>query len=137
MVGSSLALVGTFLPWVSVAGETLNGFDTYLMSDFQEVEGIGLVSVFGGMIGLGLGIALLAAGRVLAVAIVAIVFAALGVFAGFGLWAIVADSFEGRAGSIGVGVILQLVGPGLALVGAIIATATRRPSSSSGPYFPT
>lgn len=137
IVGSALALVGAFLPWLSGAGETLNGFDTYLTSDLQELEAPGVVVIIGGLIGLGFGIALLAAGRVLAVAILGIIFAAFGIIIGLALWAIVADSLEGQFASVGVGLVLQPVGPAIALIGAIIATATRRPSGSSGPYFPT
>lgn len=137
IAGSALALIGAFLPWLTFGGETANGFDTYVTSDFQELEAPGLVVVFGAITGLAFGIALLAAGRVLAVAILGIVFAALGVIIGLALWAIVADSLQGQLGSVGIGLILQPIGPAIALVGAIIATATRRPSASAAPYFPT
>lgn len=137
IVGSAVALIGAFLPWLTASGDTLNGFNTYLTSDLQELESPGIATLFGALIGLGLGIALLAAGRVLAVAIIAIVFAALGVLVGGVLWAIVADSLQGQFGSVGIGLILQPIGPLIALVGAIIATATRRPGASAEPYFPT
>lgn len=138
IVGSALALIGAFLPWLTGSGTSLNGFDTYIVSfDSEPLESPGIISVFGGLIGLGFGIALVAAGRVLAVAILGIVFAALGIIVGLALWAIVADSFQGQFASVGIGLILQPIGPVLALVGSIIATATRRPSASAGPYFPT
>lgn len=137
IVGAAIALIGTVLPWTTRPGESLHGFDSYVTSDFQLLEAPGVIVVFGALIGLGLGIALLAAGRVLAVAIVAIVFASIGILVGAGLWIVIADSFEGRTGSIGIGVILQPIGPLIALVGAIIATATRRPSAPSEAYFPT
>ena len=132
VVGALISLIGVFLPWLSgAAGETGNGLDDYLFEnadgELQIMESPGTAMIVGAVVLLGLGLALLLAGRVLAVAIIAIVVAAIGVFVGLGMLGIVSDTkdFVGD-GSIGVGAVLQPIGPLVALAGAIAATAKRR-----------
>jgi hypothetical protein len=126
IIGSLLVLVGVYLPWVSEGGDSISGMDNFLMSDFTIMESPGVVALIGGVIGLGFGIALLAAGRVLVVAILAVVFSAIGVLLGIGLVAIAADSADTVGADISIGAILQPIGPIVALAGSIVALAKRR-----------
>ena len=69
----------------------------------------------------------LAAGRVLAVASIAVVAVAIGVFFGVVMVGIVSDTNEFVGdGSLGVGVVPRPVGPLVALAGSSVATAKRR-----------
>ncbi|CAN5419614.1 hypothetical protein BH23ACT3_BH23ACT3_18330 [soil metagenome] len=124
--GGALAFVGTFLPWVNLSGDSLSGFDDLLTSEGTVLEAPGLAAVVGGVIAVALGITLVAAGRILAVAIVGIVLSAIGLLVGLGFVVIAADVASWTSGSIGIGAILQPIGPALALTGSIIATAKRR-----------
>lgn len=126
MVGGALAFVGAFLPWMTADGESLTGFDDFVTSDLTLVESPGLASVLGGIIGIAFGIALVAAGRIVALCILGIVAAGVGLLVGIGLLVIAGDVASWTGGSIGVGAILQPVGPAVALAGAIVATAKRR-----------
>ena len=127
IVGGALAFVGVFLPWVSLGdGESLTGLDDLLTSEGTLLEGPGIAAILGGLIAAALGITLVAAGRVLAVAIVGIVLSAIGLLLGLGFLVIAADVASWTSGTIGIGAILQGVGPVLALTGSIIATAKRR-----------
>jgi hypothetical protein len=131
LVGAALSLVGVFLPWLSTGGVTGNGLDDYFFEDadleLQIVESPGTAVIFGAVVVLGLGLTLLLAGRVLAVAIVAIVAAVIGVVMGLAMVGIVDDTREWLGeGTLGIGVILQPIGPLVVLGGAIAATAKRR-----------
>lgn len=136
IAGGALAVIGVFLPWVSVdGGSSINGMDDFLMSDLSVVESPGIVGLIGGLIGIGLGLALVLAGRVLAVAIVGVVGAALGLLIGFGLTAIANDTKDSLSfldASLGIGAILQPIGALVALAGAITALARRRVRDDSG-----
>jgi len=131
--GALVAGVGVYLPWTSAEGETFNGTDAFVtgdsLADLEIIDGPGTAMLLVGAVLLGLGIALYFAGRVLAVAIIAIVTASIALLLGFGMLAIVDDSrgfFRGNDSGFGVGVILQPIGPGMALGGSIWATARRR-----------
>lgn len=129
IVGAVLALIGTVLPWASEGSVSLNGFDEFFwIRDFSlfELNSPAIVAVIGAVIMLGLGIATAAAGRVLAVTIIGIISAVLGVLGGLVLFALMADFTDSAGGSIGIGVILQPIAPIISGVGAIWATAKRR-----------
>lgn len=129
MVGAAIGSLGTFLPWARLGDETGNGFDFYRFRDnldVIEVDAPGaVVLVFSaGLIGFGL--ALLLAGRVLAMAIIAIVVSAIGSIVGVVMIGLMVAVTDDVGGDIGYGVALTLVGPLIALAGAITATAKRR-----------
>jgi hypothetical protein len=126
VAGGALAFLGVFLPWVNLRGDSLSGLDDLLTSEGTLLEAPGLAALVGGAIAVSLGVTLLAAGRVLAVAIVAIVLSAIGMLVGLGFVVIAADVASWTSGSVGIGVIMQPIGPALALVGSIVATAKRR-----------
>lgn len=131
MVGGVLLAVGALLPWLKVTGETGNGLDDYI---FENADGIreraespGSAWIFFGLVLLGFGIALFFAGRVLAVAILAIVVAGLSlimVFFGLGAANDTKD-FLGE-GSVQFGIFVGFVGAGLAIAGSVASTAKRR-----------
>ena len=103
IVGGALVAIGAFLPWVSRSGVSLNGFDDFVYAgdgEIQVFEGPGVMSLLGGAIGLGLGIALVVAGRVLAVAIVATVFASIGIL--FGIFLVMIANDKSMGGNIKV-----------------------------------
>lgn len=126
IVGSLITAIGVFLPWVSIAGENLNGMSSFRGNDFVFYDGSGIVAIGLAIITAGLGIALFFAGRVLAVAIIAIVMASFAALVGLGMVAIAADGADFGGGSIGFGAILQPIAPLLTLAGSIAATAKRR-----------
>jgi hypothetical protein len=133
VAGALVAGIGVYLPWMSGGGETFNGTDTFVtgrsFADLELIEAPGDAMLFFAAVLVGLGIALYFAGRVLAVAILAIVGAAITVLLGIGMVTIVNDSrdFIG-ADTVGydIGVVLQPIGPAVSLAGSIWATATRR-----------
>ena len=73
-----------------------------------------------------IGTALFFAGRVLAVAIIGIVFAVIALFIGLAMVSIASDTADFGDGSIGFGAILQPIAPLVTLAGSIVATAKRR-----------
>ncbi len=105
IVGAVVMIIGTFLPWVTGNGESINGWDLADMSGETNDAG---VYVALGVILAGLAIAMLAAGRVLAVAIIAVVIASFAAIA-----AVIDVSDDGGMGafgfSIGAGLYIILV----------------------------
>ncbi len=129
IAGAAIALVGVFLPWATRSGRSRNGLDRFSWLDgftFYSIDSPGTFVIIGAVIMLGLGIATVAAGRVLAVAIIGIVSGALGIVGGLIEVGLIASFADSENASLGVGVILQPIAPILSLIGAIIATATRR-----------
>lgn len=133
VAGALLAGIAVYLPWMTGGGETFNGTDTFVtgrsFADLEIIEAPGDAMLLFAAVLLGLGIALYFAGRVLAVAILAIVGAAVTVLLGIGMLTIVNDSrdFIGTdTVSLGIGAVLQPIGPTISLAGSIWATATRR-----------
>lgn len=143
-VGALVVVVAAFLPWASGGGETYSGLDTWYQvneatgrsgSELYRMETPGVMYIIGGVILAGFGIAILAAGRVLAVAILGIVFAAIGTLIAIGMTALVGQgvSIGGGGGSgvaaehsLGMGPPIGIVGALAVLAGSIVATATRR-----------
>ena len=133
-VGASLLIVGAlvhglavFLPWFKYEGDTFTGRDNFLTKDGKILESPGSLWLFFGAVLLGLGIALYAAGRNLAVAIIAVVFASIALlvsFVGVGAASDMKDLANG--GSVGFGAIFGILAALVALAGSITALAKRR-----------
>jgi hypothetical protein len=126
IVGSVISIIGVFLPWLSDGGESQNGTGIFLGSDFTIYENPGAAVILFAVVTAGLGIALFFAGRVLAVAIIAIVVASIALLIGIGMLGIANDTADFGGGSLGFGAILQPIAPLITLAGAIIATSKRR-----------
>lgn len=142
-IGSLVVIAGGILPWASGGGESFGGLDTWYQinertdgigTELYRMENPGVMLIIGGVILAGLAITILAAGRVLAVAIIGIVLASIGTLIAIGMTALVAmgqsigsEAFEQAAEhSIGVGPPLGILGTLAVLAGSIVATATRR-----------
>ena len=129
VAGAALALIGVFLPWATESGRSRNGLDDYVWLDgltLYSIDSPGVAVLVGAAIMLGIGITTVAAGRVLAVAIIGIISGALGVLGGFIELGLVASFVDFEGGSLSIGVILQPIAPLISLAGAIVVTATRR-----------
>ena len=133
-VGASLIVAGAivhgvsvFLPWFKYDGKTLNGRDDFLTKDMKVLQAPGDFWLFFAAVLLGLGIALFAAGRNLAVAIIAVVAAVIALFfslIGIGAASTTRDAVGG--GNIAFGAVLGIIGTLIALAGAITALSKRR-----------
>jgi hypothetical protein len=129
IAGAIISAIAVFLPWLTAEGETETGTGVFLTKDFELYDSPGSGVLFFAAVLLGLGIALFFAGRVLAVAIIAIVVSSIALIVGMGMIAIVNDTKDLLGvGSLGVGVILVTPAAGLSLAGSIWATSKRRRS---------
>ena len=127
IAGAIISAIAVFLPWLTAEGKTETGTGVFLTKDFELYDSPGSGVLFFAAVLLGLGIALFFAGRVLAVAIIAIVVASIALIVGMGMIAIVNDTKDLiGVGSLGVGVILVTPAAGLSLAGSIWATSKRR-----------
>lgn len=136
VLGSILSIVAVFLPWADSGGQTFSGLDDYFWIDgftFYNLDAPGVTPIVVGIVMAGLGITLIAAGRVLAVAIIAIVGAAIASVIGIAMIGLMTSFIDAQGGNIGFGVILQPIAPLLSLAGAIAATAKRRRPTPVGP----
>jgi hypothetical protein len=125
--GALLGVIGSFLTWFTLEGETYNGFGGTGADDVRD----GPVFVFLAVVVGGLGIAMLAARRNLAMAIIGVVFAAFAVLAALADLGDVSDLKDladafGADFSTGPGLYLVLVGGLIGLAGSIAALAKRR-----------
>ena len=127
IAGAALMIAGSFLTWFTILGESYTGFS----SSGDEGSKDGPVFVFLAVLLLAFGIAQLAARKVLAVGIIAIVVAALGLLAALADIGDVseamdlAESFDVEASS-GPGLWIILIGALIAMGGAIATVAKRR-----------
>lgn len=151
LVAVAVVVLGCFLPWVTSSGGDLNGFDNYYCDDSFEcfgstftVDGRGefnedvtqlespaVLAMIGAVLLAAFGITLVAAGRVLAIAIIALIASSLGVLAALLFIAVAngteyVESTSVGADGIGIGVILQLLGALLALAACIVTLVQRR-----------
>jgi hypothetical protein len=127
MVGAVLAGVAVFLPWLSIDGVTQTGTGVFVTTDFELYDSPGSGVLFVAAVLLGLGIALYVADRVLAVAIIAVVFASIALIVAIAMIGIVSDAQElAGDGTLGVGVFALVPAAALALGGSIWATSRRR-----------
>lgn len=128
VAGGALAVLGSFLNWFTFEGESVNGFTRLGIDD--EVRD-GPVFVFLGVAVGGLGVAMLAAKRMLAVAIIGVVLAAFVVLAALADLGDVSDVSDladlfGAEFSTGPGLYVVLIGGLAGLGGSIAALAKRR-----------
>ena len=129
LAGSIISIIGVFLPWASANGASANGMDDYFWIDdftLYDVSAPGTVPIVMAVIMAGFGITLLLAGRVLAVAILAIIGAVIAAIVGVVMWGLMLAFSEAQGPSVGIGAIVQPIAPLLSLAGAIVATAKRR-----------
>ena len=135
--GAVVMIVGSALNWYTVAGTKLNGFeDTFDPDTGRVTTNTGGVFVLLAILALGFGIAQLAAKRVPAVAILAVVFATFGVLGVAGELANTSDRrhfVEGSATfSMGPGIYVVLLGALVALAGSIATLSRRRRWPTAG-----
>jgi hypothetical protein len=127
IVGSALMVVGSLLPWLKSDGESINGFDDTLFQD----DATGPVYVFFAVVLAAFGVTFLAAKRVFAVTIIAVVLAAFALLVTFGDLSDLSDlrdainDFGGDA-SFGAGLPVVILGALTALGGSIASLAKRR-----------
>jgi hypothetical protein len=130
LIGGIVMIVGAALPWISDSGTDYNAFDEWTISSvtnvFIEDTPPGGMFVLLGVVLIGFGIATLAAGRLLPIMIIGIVFAAFGVLGTITHLADYVDVTDGSSASLGAGIIVTMVGSAAALAGAIAGCATRR-----------
>ena len=124
VAGAVLTAIGVFLPWLDDGGNTRSGTDLFFTSDGEIFDGPGNLMLAISFVLAGLGIALFFAGRVLAVAIIAIVMSGIAVLMGLGMIGVASDDILG--GDLQIGVILQPIAPLASLAGSIVVTAKRR-----------
>ena len=141
-VGALITILGVFLPWASGNGASVNGMDDFIFTSDGELyfaESPGTVPIVFAVIMLALGVTLIFAGRVLAVAIIAIVGSVIAFFIGLAMIGIASGLTDDvTEASLGIGSILQPIAPLVSLAGAIVATSKRRkmvPADSAAPQF--
>ncbi len=134
IVGALLAMLGTFLPWITFDGDfsdSVNGYETYFIGDdFDAVEWTDPGAyVLGTMvIVVIMAVVILAAGRSTATWILGIIAASvaglmtLGALSAVG--SVLNQDLFGRL-DIGVGIALCLIGAIIAGVGAILVAAKK------------
>jgi hypothetical protein len=124
IVGALVAGLGAFLPWLTdtIFGD-INGFD-----EGPDDAALGGGVIFFGLVLLGMGITTLAAKRILPIAIIGIVSAALLLLVGAAQLADYSDwtDFPGNDAEIGPGLPVVVLGSLVALAGAIVTCARRR-----------
>ena len=126
VVGGLLLIVGSFLTWFSVLGESYTGFSS---GDGGTKDGP--VFLFLGVVVLAFGIVQLLARKVLAIGILAIVMSALALLAALADIGDVSDNMDladsvGIEASTGPGLWVILIGALIAMAGAIATVAKRR-----------
>jgi hypothetical protein len=123
IAGAVLAGVGCFLPWLTIGDTTIDGFD-----EGPDDVALGGGIIFFALVLLAMGITTLAAKRILAIAIVGIVTAALCLLASAAQLADYSDFADVPLfdAEIGAGLPVIVVGSLLALAGAIVTCAKRR-----------
>ncbi len=130
IIGGVLSIAACFLTWYTIMGQDVNGFDdTFDPQKMQVTTNTGGVFVFFGILALGFGIAQLAARRVLAVAILSVVFGAIHVLATLGEFSNSSDlkDFAGSAlFSWGPGIYLVIASSLVVLAGGIVTLSRRR-----------
>lgn len=127
VLGGLVMGLGSWLEWYTIGGEAIDGFFT----DIEGTSNDGPAFVFFAVLAIGFGITQFVARRVLAVAILAVVFASIGVLIALADLGELSD-LEERADlfevdfSTGPGLWVVLLGSAVALAGAITTLARRR-----------
>jgi hypothetical protein len=135
IIGALLAIIGTFLPWITNSGggfsDSINGYETYFVGDAIDAtlwENPGAYVVGAMMLVIAMAVIILAAGRSTATWILGIIAAGLAGLMTIGALGAVASMldlavFGGL--SIGIGILVCLLGAVVAGVGAIIVAAKK------------
>ena len=123
IAGAVIAGVGCFLPWLTIGGLEINGFD-----EGPDDAALGGGVIFFGLVLVGMGITTLAAKRILPIAIIGIVAAALCLLVSAAQLADYSDfaDVEFFDSELGAGLPVVVLGSLVALAGAIITCARRR-----------
>ncbi len=133
IVGALLAIIGTFLPWITSSGgrssESINGYETYLVGDALDAtlwENPGAYVAGAMVLVIAMAIVILAAGRSTATWILGIIAAAMAGLMTIGALGAVASMldvaiFGGL--TMGVGILICLLGAVVAAVGSVIVAA--------------
>lgn len=127
LVGAALMVAGTILPWLSGNGGSINGFDQFL----DDEETTGGIHVFVAVVLGAFGVTLLLARRVLSVAILAVVVAALDLLVALGDLSDISDfrsdvNHGGAHVSFGIGLPMLILGLLVSLGGGIVALSRPR-----------
>lgn len=132
LVGGLVAIIGTFLPWVTFRGGSVNGYERYLVGDGFDAavwNNPGGFVVFAMVIVIVAAIVVLAAGRHIATWIIALLAAGFGglmSIAAFGaVGSVLNNDFASDELGVGLGIVLCLLGAFAAGVGAIIIAAKK------------
>jgi len=122
IAGSVIMVIGTILPWLSIQGESLNGWD---LDDIDSETVAAGGYAFLAVVLVGFGITTLAAKRLLPIAILAVIFAAFAVLAAL---TDLAEAFdlEVLGFEVSVGLWVVLLGAAVTLAGAIWTLSVRR-----------
>lgn len=121
LVGAALLVVGCILPWFSVSGTDYNGFGDEAGESRDGPFFVGMAVILAAF-----GITLLAARRVLAVAIIAVVVASFSLIAGLADYGDVSDLTDAGFADGGPGLLVVILGSLCSLAGGIVALAKRR-----------
>jgi hypothetical protein len=123
IAGAVIAAIGCFLPWLTIGDTTLNGFD-----EGPDDAALGGGVMFFAFVLVGMGITTLAAKRILPIAIIGIVAAALCLLVSAAQLADYSDfaDVELFDAEVGAGLPVIVVGSLIALAGAIITCSRRR-----------
>lgn len=132
LIGSLLAIAGTFLPWVTFPGDSVNGYERYFIGDsFDGLEWSNpgaFVAVTMVLVAIA-SIAVLAAGRSIATWLLGLMVSGLAGLTTIGALAAVGSvlnsDFGGDRLDVGFGIGLCVVGAIAAGVGSIIVAAKR------------
>ncbi len=132
IVGALLAILGTFLPWVTFFGDSVNGYETYFIGegpDRIDWTNPGAFVAVTMVLVIVAAIVVMAAGRSIATWLISLLMAGvagLTTLAALGaVGSVLDDSFSASQFGIGVGIGLCLVGAVTAGVGSIIVAAKR------------
>ena len=132
MAGAVVMVAGTFLTWASDSSGSYNGWDPEFTDTESSTAG-GLVFI--AVVLAGFGITTLAAKRLLPIAILAVIFAALGFFAALGELIDLFELSDFFGVEVGAGLWVVLLGAAAALGGAIWTLSVRRKWRAPTPAY--
>lgn len=121
IVGAVVAVIGCFLPWLDSGFDSINGFD-----EGPDDAALGGGIVFFALVLVGMGITTVAAKRILPIAIIGIVAAALCLLVGAAQLADYSDYADFAGIDLGAGLPVVVLGSLVGLAGAIVTCAKRR-----------
>ena len=122
--GAVIAAIGCFLPWLTITGTEINGFDEAPGEDAS----LGPAVIFFVVVLVAMGITTLAAKRILAIAIIGIVAASFSLLISAAQLADYSDFADSELPDteVGAGLVVVVLGSLIALAGAIVTCAKRR-----------